>query len=254
MSGSFLFCRSCHFAALKASSIVIAGSILLAGGCKSKSGQTNSVSMKPPLLAHGGSDGAPYRVGAGDILLVAPVKGGEPLRAEVSLDGTLRIPGIEPMNVDGLTCPEIEDYFSTYERVHVEVAEYKSQHILVSGIFPEKAPRPITYHGPETIENLISRIGCPECQRGYRVRVVRPSQKLGGEPQIFAEEIDVRGRREPGKEAIVIEPGDYVYVEKDLGRKGPLTLMTDSDFYAKSFGYLKRIRLAQANEELESKN
>lgn len=209
--------------------------------------------MKPPLLARGVSNGTPYHVGTGDVLLVAPVKGGAPIRAEVSLDGTLRIPGIEPMNVDGLTCPEIEDYFSTYENVHIEVAEYKSQHILVSGIFPEKAPRPITYHGPESIEQLISRIGCPECQRGYRVRVVRPSKKLGGEPQIFAEEIDVRGHREADEEEIVVEPGDYVYVEKDLGRKGPLTLMTDSDFYAKSFGYLKRIRLAQANEELEAK-
>lgn len=253
MSRSFLFCRSFHSAAFKACGMLLIGSILFSGGCKSKTGQTNSVSMKPPLLARGGSDGTPYRVGTGDILLVAPVKGGEPIRVEVSLDGTLRIPGIETMNVDGLTCPEIEDYLSAYERVHVEVAEYKSQHVLVSGIFPEKAPRPITYHGPESVEQLISRIGCPECQRGYRVRVVRPSSKLGGEPQIFAEEIDVRGHREADRDAIVIEPGDYVYVEKDLGRKGPLTLMTDSDFYAKSFGYLKRIRLAQANEELEAK-
>ena len=253
MLQSCLFCRSSHLSWMGASLLVPALGLVLLTGCRSKAARSASTSMKPPLLAHYDSAAVPYRVGTGDILLIAPQKGGEPIRAEISLDGTLRVPGIDPLNVDGLTCVEIEDYFESYEKVHVEVAEYHSQHILVSGIFPEKAPRPITYRGPETIEKLISRIGCPECQHGYRVRVVRPSEKLGGEPQIFAEEIGVHGQREGGKEEVVVQPGDYVYVEKDMGRKGPLTIMTDPDFYARSFGFLKRVRLAQANDELDVK-
>lgn len=227
---------------------------LSATGCGSSLAPKRWVAMKPPLLSQDRPAAAiPYRVGTGDLLLVKSLAGDDASRIEVSVDGTIRLPGHEPIIVDGLTCQEIEVHLEPIAPAHVEVVEYRSQQIMVGGITADKAPRAIPYQGPESIEQLLSRVRCPECQHGYRVRVVRPAEEIGGEPEIFAEEFGPNGLRSEGySDSVRIQPGDYVYVEPDFGRKGPLTVMTDRELFNKSLNWIKQLRVAQAHQEWDS--
>jgi protein involved in polysaccharide export with SLBB domain len=191
-------------------------------------------------------------VGAGDVLLVAPISGKPPIRVEVSLNGQIKLPGLSPLAAGGQTCAEIEQAISREMPARVVVTSYRSQSILVAGLHDEKSPRPEAYCGPETIGQFLKRVGCPDCQSGYRVRIVRRSAEVGGEPEIFAEEMDPQGnRRDADRAPLRLQPGDYLYVDRNFGRKGPLTLMTDRRFFGSAIGPAKQLRLAQAVDELE---
>lgn len=210
--------------------------------------------MKAPLLASEHlSSIEPYRVGIGDRLKITPASGEETLEIDLPVEGVLNLPGHPPIPVDGLSCVEIEQALAPMAVYQVEVIAYRSQHVLVAGINEERPPHPFPYQGPETVEQLIRRIDCPSCQHGYRVRVVRKNPDVGGDPQIFAEEYDDRGRFESATGSpLRLMPGDYVYIEEDFGRKGPITRMTDRRLFENSFVWLKNLRLAQANYELDA--
>jgi protein involved in polysaccharide export with SLBB domain len=211
------------------------------------------MSAKPPLLSQDDQPSeTPYTIGSGDVLMVAPISGGPPIRVEVSLNGEIKLPGRSPISAAHRTCAEIEQEISREMPARVVVTSYRSQSILVTGLHDEKTPRPEPYCGPETISQFLKRVGCPDCQTGYRVRVVRRSDEVGGEPEIFAEEVDPDGnRRDAQREPLRLQPGDYVYVDRNFGRKGPLTLMTDRRFFGSAIGPAKQLRLAQAVDELE---
>jgi hypothetical protein len=156
------------------------------------------------------------------------------------------------MQAAGRTCAELEAELAERWPARVVVTGYRSQSILVAGLHDEKPPRPHHYCGPETISQFLKRVGCPDCQTGYRVRVVRPSPDVGGEPEIFAEEMDPQGkRRGADRPPLRLQAGDYVYVDRNFGRKGPLTLMTDRQFFGGGMGPAKQLRLAQAVDELQ---
>jgi protein involved in polysaccharide export with SLBB domain len=226
---------------------------LVAGCAGVGGGGPDWLRNKPPLLSQDQRPNEnPYRVGVGDVLMVAPVAGARPVRAEVALDGLVRVGDLPPVQAAERTCAEIEADISQTMPARVVVTSYRSQSIMVAGLHEEKAPRPEVYCGPETIAQFLKRVGCPDCQTGYRVRLVRPSEQVGGEPEIFAEEVDAEGRRrDADRDPIRLQPGDYLYVERNFGRKGPLTLMTDRKFFGSAIGPAKQWRLAQAMGELE---
>ncbi|MBY0586021.1 hypothetical protein K2X85_02530 [bacterium] len=238
--------------AIRRAILIVLGSVVVSG-CAGGMGGPDWLRSKPPLLSQEEQPReTSYVVGVGDILLVAPVAGAPPTRQEVELDGLLRLPKVSPIPAAGRTCSEIEADLSKSMPARVVVSAYRSQTILVAGLHEEKTPRPEVYCGPETLGQFLKRVGCPECQTGYRVRLVRPSQRVGGEPEIFAEEMDAEGhRKNASQDPIRLQPGDYLYVEKNFGRKGPLTLMTDRQFFGSGLGPAKQLRLAQAVGELE---
>lgn len=204
---------------------------------------------KPPAIARPElAEQEPYRVAAGDVLrLEFP---GEPqaLVAPVDIDGRIHIDDRTPIDVDGRTIQEIESLLSIYRPARVEVADYASQVVHLSGVFGKGAPKAVGYQGPETVQQLIARVGCKECIHGYRVRVVRAGAKVGGQPEIFSLEFDEDGvNRNPNEQPLYLRPGDYVYVEKNVGRMGPMTLLTDPRFRAHPTTWLKQLRFAQSS-------
>ncbi len=227
--------------------------VILGTGCSARGLHPDWMSAKPPLLSQDDRPSeTPYTIGAGDVLMVAPISGDPPIRVEVSLNGQIKLPGRPPIPAAHRTCAAIEEEISREMPARVVVTSYRSQSLLVAGLHDEKAPRPEPYCGPETIAQFLKRVGCPDCQTGYRVRVVRRSEEVGGEPEIFAEEMDAQGKRRDAHRApLRLQPGDYVYVDRNFGRKGPLTLMTDRGFFGSAIGPAKQLRLAQAVDELE---
>jgi protein involved in polysaccharide export with SLBB domain len=227
--------------------------LLLIGltGCGLSPSAHRHVIRKAPLSAPQPANANAYRVDVGDVLELHAA-GNRPVRAEVSLDGDLHLSESPSIHVAGMSCDEIEETLSGDLRVRVRVADYRSQHVLVAGL-RGKALRPVPYRGPEPVEELIDRLGCPDCPNGYRVRVVRPSRRVGGEPLIFSTTIDNKGQADRAHETIRLQAGDYVYVEKDIGHKGPVTLMTDQQFFSSSMNLFKQVRLAQASNEMSLK-
>lgn len=203
---------------------------------------------KPPAVADPElSPKSPYRVGVGDVLRIEGDANGGPILAIVDIDGCIHLEDRPGTAVDGRTTEEIESILSTDRRVSVRVDQYGSQVVHVIGATERGVPKAVAYQGPETIQQIIDRVGCKECVQGYRVRVVRPGESVGAPPIIFSMEFDERGvDREPRNKPLHLQPGDFVYVEKNVGRKGPITLLTDARFRQSPTTWLKRLRLARS--------
>jgi len=167
---------------------------------------------------HGDADPA-YRVAAGDALEVFR-PGAKRELAEVRVDGSLRLAG-ESIRVDALTPQEIacriqERLGDRYRDCKVMVAKYNSQYVYVFGDGREESPRAVPYQGRETLREFITRVGARDCLRGYRARIVRASQDMGGKPDVMAVKLDADlQNRDRSADPVYLQPNDYVYLERD---------------------------------------
>jgi len=160
-----------------------------------------------------------YRVAAGDTIEVRR-RGAKSLSAEVRTDGCLQLAGAS-IRVDDLTPEEIscrirERLGDEYRDCKVSVAKYNSQYVYLHGDGREESSRAVPYQGRETLREFIKRVGCRECVRGYRARVVRPSPDMGGKPDIIAVKLDAELQdRDRNAEPVYLKANDNVYVERD---------------------------------------
>src|SRR5207253_2991784 len=96
--------------------------------------------------------------------------------------------------------------------VHVRIAEYRSQQIYLFGEVIG-LPRAVPYQGPETVLDLLQRVGglTPGAAAGD-VHVIRSHVADGRDPEVF--HIDLQGillRKDQGTN-VRLEPFDQVYV------------------------------------------
>lgn len=232
--------------AVFAARILAAVAVVAIVGCRNAPSRWRA--FKPPAIAHSAATRIePYRVGVGDVLRLVPDGTKEPILVTVDVDGYIRAKELPPFDVDGRTLPEIESLVAFVRPMRVEVETYASQVIHVSGVLEKGAPAAVPYRGPETVQELIARVGCKDCVQGYRVRVVRPGGEVSREPEIFSMEFNERGdNRNTLEPPLTLCAGDFVYVEKNLGRKGPMTLLTDQRFRARPTNWIKKIRFLQS--------
>jgi protein involved in polysaccharide export with SLBB domain len=225
---------------------VLAFSAAVLSGCTATPKRWTT--WKPPAVSDPElSPKTPYRVGVGDVLRIEGGEYGTPVLATVEIDGCIHLEDRPGIAVDGRTMEEIESMLSADGRVAVEVERYGSKILHVVGVIGKGVPKAVAYQGPETIQEVINRVGCKECVHGYRVRVVRPGESIGSPPIIFSMEFDERGfDRDRGNKPLHLQPGDFVYVEKNIGRKGPITLLTDEQFLQSPTTWLKKLRLARS--------
>src|SRR6267142_3733581 len=119
----------------------LAAAFLLLLGAESAPGQTpRSRAAEPP--SRPSQDSQPYRVGAGDVIRV-DVAGRTDVSGSftVAEDGTVTIPVVGSVRVQGRTAPEVRSdlsrRISLFDRssplVTVTVAEYKSRKVFVLG-------------------------------------------------------------------------------------------------------------------------
>lgn len=160
-----------------------------------------------------------YRVAAGDTVEIRR-RGAKLEAAEVRTDGSLQLAGAS-IRVDDLTPEEIscriqERLGDAYRDCKVMVAKYNSQYVYLYGDSADESPRAVPFQGRETLQDFIIRVGCRECLRGYRARVVRPNPDMGAKPDVFAVKLDAKlNDRDPGAEPLTLKANDNVYLERD---------------------------------------
>lgn len=160
-----------------------------------------------------------YRVASGDVLEIRRSRLKKE-SAEVRVDGNLQVGG-ETIRVDNLTPQEIacriqERLGDDFRGCKVSVSKFNSQFVYVFGDGREESPRAVPFQGRETLREFMARVGCRECFRGYRARVVRPSQDMGAKPEIMAVKLDADlYDRDHKSNPIYVQANDYVYLERD---------------------------------------
>lgn len=173
----------------------------------------DALASQPPPPGHHLE--AEYVVRCPDVLEVRiesqPDAGG---RFEVGPDGRVALPG-RP-RVAGLSPPRIAGLLA-HERqvaeaaVRVHVVEYRSQHLyLVGEIAAER--QLVAYRGPETVVELLQRVGLGTNASLGEVKVVRGHVADGKPPEVFKVDLDAILLKRDQHTNVRLEPSDHVHV------------------------------------------
>jgi protein involved in polysaccharide export with SLBB domain len=159
-----------------------------------------------------------YLVRCPDVLAVA-VEGRPdlPATAAVGPDGRLNLEGLGRPRVEGQTAAEAARALATAaavppEAVRVRVVEYNSQQIYLFGeVFG--LHRAVPYRGPETVLDLLQRVGgiTPEAAGGD-VHVIRSHVAEGRDPEVFHIDLQAITARKDESTNLRLLPFDQVYV------------------------------------------
>ncbi|MBI1354260.1 MAG: hypothetical protein GC160_07935 [Acidobacteria bacterium] len=207
-------------------------------------------------LQPGGRDAA-YRVGPGDVLEIAVFEVEELSRsAAVAADGRIRLPLIGPVEVQGLTPPEIETkisagYADGYLRdpqVSVAVVDFRSQPVSVLGAVRE--PGVYQLLGRRRLSDVLALAGGLSEEVGDTIRIGRGGDGEGaGELQVSVGAL-LSGETTPQNDPY-IEPHDsiqvgkagIVYVLGAVGRPGGFPIKDQEPMTV-----LRAISLAEGDE------
>jgi len=160
------------------------------------------------------ADVGTYQVGPRDVLGVEVYGEDEITRQfEVSANGTITVPFIGTLSVQGLTADEIQqeltarflDGILNQPQVSVRVAEHRSQQVEVYGAV--KKPGPFYLEGPTTLLEMIGRAGWIDSQKSSRHVIVR---RATGEAVALSLTSVMAG----SEDNLVLRPGDVISVEE----------------------------------------
>jgi len=138
-------------------------------------------------------------------------------RVAIGPDGRLDRDDLRAPRVEGLTSTEVAQTLAKAlsvppESIHVHVAEYNSQQIYLFGeVFG--LHRAVAYQGPETVLDLLQRIGgiTPEASAGD-VHVIRSHVADGHDPEVFHIDLKAITLQKNEKTNVRLQPFDQVYV------------------------------------------
>jgi protein involved in polysaccharide export with SLBB domain len=137
--------------------------------------------------------------------------------AAVGPDGRLNLENLGRPRVEGRTAGEVARALATAcdaspGDVHVRVADYRSQQVYLFGEVIG-LPRAVPYQGPETVLDLLQRVGgvTPGAAAGD-IHVIRSHVADGRDPEVF--HIDLPGIvvRKDQNTNVRLQPFDQVYV------------------------------------------
>ncbi|MFO0925589.1 MAG: hypothetical protein U0736_00930 [Gemmataceae bacterium] len=134
----------------------------------------------------------------------------------VALDGRVPLTPLLAVPVDGRRTPEIARLIARRlavpaEAVRVEVANYRSQQLVLIG--EVGARQVVDYRGPETVVDLLQRVG--GLQPGADVddvRVVRAHVADGNPPEVFHVDLTAILRKGDLQTNVRLQPGDHVHI------------------------------------------
>ena len=190
---------------------------------------TTQLSQPPPDGATQTSARTRYQIGATDILRVTVFEADNLTGTyRVDSDGFITFPLLGRIPAAGLTVGAFQDRLQTalardYIRnpqVRVDVEEYKSQSVFVSG--EVRAPAEIRMSGGMTLLKALAQVGSPTSSASSELTIARPRKVPPGTPPPPAgspeatEVIRVNWRDlQIGKASdVVLQDGDVVYVPK----------------------------------------
>ena len=132
-------------------------------------------------------------------------------------DGRIDLGDAVRLQIDGETTPEIvrtvaESLGVPPEQVRVAVAQYKSQYLYLFG--PDAGiQRAVAYHGPETVFDLLHRVGGLPTRAAVRdITVIRPHVAEGKRPEVFHIDLAAIVLRNDPETNILLEPFDQVHI------------------------------------------
>jgi polysaccharide biosynthesis/export protein len=205
--------------------LALLGSIgLLLAGCATDTAQLDRALLaNNNPAAHSSDLTAHYLIHSPDVLEVLIV--GRPDgtgRYTVNPDGRIQLGGGDFPRVDGRTIPEIEQLLALHtgvsaSRVQVHVAEYNSQHLYILSEVPG-LQRVVPYQGPETIVDLLQRVG-GVTQRGAPrdIQVLRSNVADGRSPEVFHVDLEAILLKQDQRTNVTLESFDQIYIGQSRG-------------------------------------
>jgi len=159
-----------------------------------------------------------YLVHCPDVLAVSidgrPDLGGS---AAVSADGRLNLENLGRPRVEERTTTEVTNGLAAAlqappDSVHVRVAEFKSQQVYLFGEVIG-LPRAVPYQGPETVLDLLQRVGgiTPGASAGD-IHVIRSHVAEGRDPEVFHIDMQAITQQMDQRTNVRLQPFDQVYV------------------------------------------
>jgi protein involved in polysaccharide export with SLBB domain len=135
----------------------------------------------------------------------------------VGPDGRIAPGGCEPLRIDGLSAAQVAGAVAhslgvPAARVRVRVDAYNSRQLYLVGELPG-LPRAVPYRGPETVLDLLQRIGgitpngAPD-----DIRVVRTHVADGRPPEVFHVNLQAILLEHDQQTNILLEPFDQVHL------------------------------------------
>jgi len=175
----------------------------------------------PPIVVAADPSTAGYPVHCPDVLEVSvlhrPDISG---RFAITPEGWLPIAALNSPRVEGRTVPEIRGIVSKVAQIPVDlvacrVVDYRSRMVYVFGPV-NGPPRPVPWQGPETVIDLLRRIGGLQLGASYRkLYLVRGNiTRSGTPPEVFTIDLKAVLRDNDPRTDIVVEPFDEIYVDE----------------------------------------
>lgn len=170
------------------------------------------------LVSHRAEIAARYVVHCPDILAIE-LSGSSAWKGfcPVGPDGRIMVLLGEPIRAEGLTVPEIARVLAKQtgtmsDYVHVTVAEYKSQQVYLLGEI-EGEQRAVPYRGPETVLELLQRVGGISSGGAQgNIQVVRANVAEATPPEVFPVDLDAIIHKKNTDSNIRLEPFDQIYI------------------------------------------
>jgi protein involved in polysaccharide export with SLBB domain len=138
-------------------------------------------------------------------------------RAAIDAEGRLDLANLGRPRVEGQTAADVAQSVAAAvevptETVHVRIVEYNSQQIYLFGEVLG-LHRAVAYQGPETVLDLLQRVGgiTPGAAEGD-VHVIRSHVADGHDPQVFHVDLRAITVRKDQSTNVRLQPFDQVYV------------------------------------------
>jgi polysaccharide biosynthesis/export protein len=132
-------------------------------------------------------------------------------------DGRIVLGNLGTLRADGMTPAEVAERLGKQlglpaEQVEVAVTAYKSQQVFVYGEV-EGLQRAVEYHGPETVVELLQRVGgLTTGAAPGDVQVVRMHVADGKQPEIFHIDLPAILLKQEPQSNIRVQPLDQIYI------------------------------------------
>lgn len=193
--------------------------LVVLGGCVSNRGQiTQGVLARRLSSAYSRQIASTYQVRCPDVLEVdiagLPQYSG-PKR--IGADGRIDLGNAGQPRIDGETTPEIVRTVANAigippDQIHVAVAEYNSQYLYLFGP-TDGIQRAVPYHGPESVLDLLRRVGgLPSSAAVRDILVIRPHVAEGKRPEVFHIDLAAIVLQNDPETNILLEPFDQVHI------------------------------------------
>jgi protein involved in polysaccharide export with SLBB domain len=192
--------------------LLLTGCLVALVGCSASRAQLNQALLAFDPAAPAAEAEAGYLIRCPDVLEIR-AEGRPECQGlfEVGPDG--RVP-VATSRVAGLTASAASAVIARelhVGAVSVRVAEHRSQHLYLVGAIASEH-QVVAYRGPETVVDLLRRVGLNQGASLGEVRVVRGHVADGKPPEVFHVDLEaVLIRRDP-QTNVRLEPSDHVHI------------------------------------------